>query len=155
MLTSTSLWVQSTASRDSPQSRYLVPIRTHQLTTEVKVICAGFVTDDHCILSLSLSLSLSITSLGARSADGIVNEAMSVARTVAMDRLSGKKTGGSGGSSGGGSGRSGGGSSDGKDVVELTDSNFEQLVVNSDDMWLVEFFAPWLVMYQKLYCFVS
>jgi len=80
---------------------------------------------------------------GARSADGIVSEAMSVARTVAMDRLSGKKTGGSGGSSGGGSGRSGGGSSDGKDVVELTDSNFEQLVVNSDDMWLVEFFAPW------------
>ena len=67
---------------------------------------------------------------------------MSVARTVAMDRLGGKKTGG-GGSSGGGSGKSGGGSSDSKDVVELTDSNFEQLVINSDDMWLVEFFAPW------------
>lgn len=36
-----------------------------------------------------------------------------------------------------------GGSSD--DVVKLTDANFEELVVNSNDMWLVEFFAPWYV----------
>jgi len=28
-------------------------------------------------------------------------------------------------------------------VVELTDSNFEEMVYGSDDMWLVEFFAPW------------
>ena len=28
-------------------------------------------------------------------------------------------------------------------MVELTDSNFEELVYGSDDMWLVEFFAPW------------
>jgi len=34
-------------------------------------------------------------------------------------------------------------SGDPKDVVELTDSNFEELVYDSDDMWLVEFFAPW------------
>ena len=60
-----------------------------------------------------------------------------------MDRLGGKRTGGSGSSGGGGGSRSGSGSSDGKDVVELTDSNFEQLVINSDEMWLVEFFAPW------------
>ena len=72
-----------------------------------------------------------------------MNEAMSVAKTVAMDRLSGKKTGGGGGGSSGGGRSSGGGSSDGKDVVQLTDSNFEQMVINSDDMWLVEFFAPW------------
>ena len=45
-----------------------------------------------------------------------------------------------GGSSGGGSGGSGG--SD-KDVVELTESNFDKLVLQSEDMWLVEFFAPW------------
>lgn len=32
---------------------------------------------------------------------------------------------------------------DGKDIVELTDGNFDKLVLNSDDMWLVEFFAPW------------
>lgn len=34
-------------------------------------------------------------------------------------------------------------SSSGDDVVELTDSNFDKLVLNSDDIWLVEFFAPW------------
>ena len=32
---------------------------------------------------------------------------------------------------------------DEKDVVELTDSNFDELVMRSDDMWLVEFYAPW------------
>ena len=36
-----------------------------------------------------------------------------------------------------------GGSSD--DVVKLTDANFEELVVKSNDMWLVEFYAPWYV----------
>lgn len=35
------------------------------------------------------------------------------------------------------------GSGDGKDVVELTDSNFEEKVLRSDDIWLVEFYAPW------------
>lgn len=29
------------------------------------------------------------------------------------------------------------------DVVELTDDNFDSLVLGSDDTWLVEFFAPW------------
>ena len=42
---------------------------------------------------------------------------------------------------GGGGGGSGGGNK--HDVVELTDSNFDDLVMNGDDMWLVEFFAPW------------
>ena len=32
---------------------------------------------------------------------------------------------------------------DPKDVTELTDSNFDSLVLNSEDMWLVEFYAPW------------
>ena len=32
---------------------------------------------------------------------------------------------------------------DEKDVVELTDSNFNELVLESNDLWLVEFFAPW------------
>ena len=30
-------------------------------------------------------------------------------------------------------------------MVELTDGNFEELVIQSEDMWLVEFFAPWCV----------
>ena len=29
------------------------------------------------------------------------------------------------------------------DVVELTASNFQREVVQSDDLWLVEFYAPW------------
>ena len=28
-------------------------------------------------------------------------------------------------------------------VIELTDSNFEKMVLESEDMWLVEFYAPW------------
>ncbi|KAM3728285.1 Protein disulfide-isomerase [Dirofilaria immitis] len=31
----------------------------------------------------------------------------------------------------------------GKHVIELTDSNFEESVLHSKDIWLVEFFAPW------------
>lgn len=34
-------------------------------------------------------------------------------------------------------------SKDSKDVIELTDENFDKLVLGSEDMWLVEFFAPW------------
>lgn len=76
---------------------------------------------------------------GARSAEAIVNAALNTASSVVKSRLSG---GGSGSSSSGGGGKkSGGGSSD--DVVKLTDANFEELVVKSNDMWLVEFYAPW------------
>src|SRR5277367_6624445 len=34
-------------------------------------------------------------------------------------------------------------SGDPADVIELTDANFEKLVLGSEDMWLVEFYAPW------------
>ena len=29
------------------------------------------------------------------------------------------------------------------DVVELTASNFNSMVMDSDSVWLVEFYAPW------------
>jgi protein disulfide-isomerase A6 len=29
------------------------------------------------------------------------------------------------------------------DVIELTPSNFNKLVINSDEVWVVEFYAPW------------
>lgn len=29
------------------------------------------------------------------------------------------------------------------DVIELTQGNFQNLVLNSNDIWLVEFYAPW------------
>eukprot|EP00904_Undaria_pinnatifida_P007296 jgi/Undpi1/3697/HiC_scaffold_16.g07067.m1 len=38
----------------------------------------------------------------------------------------------------------------GNAVVELTENNFEDMVMKSDEMWLVEFFAPWCGHCQKL-----
>jgi protein disulfide-isomerase A6 len=73
---------------------------------------------------------------GPRNAAGIVEQAQKTATKVVMDRMGGKSSSGGGGSGGGK-----GGSKD--DVVELTEANFKKLVLQSDDMWLVEFFAPW------------
>ncbi|XP_029984669.1 protein disulfide-isomerase A6 [Sphaeramia orbicularis] len=80
---------------------------------------------------------------GGRSSQAIVDGAMNALRTLVKDRLSGKAGGSSYSkqSGSGGSGGSGGGSK--KDVVELTDDNFDKMVLDSDDVWLVEFFAPW------------
>ncbi|KAH9372466.1 hypothetical protein HPB48_011316 [Haemaphysalis longicornis] len=66
---------------------------------------------------------------GPRTADGVASAALQEARKVVDQRL-GRKT-------------SGGSSSGKSDVVELDESNFEELVLKSDDLWLVEFFAPW------------
>ncbi|KAG8232915.1 hypothetical protein J437_LFUL011023 [Ladona fulva] len=70
---------------------------------------------------------------GARTAQGISDAALNAARTK-VEALLGKS---------GGSSRGGSKSGDSKDVVELTDSNFDKTVLGSDDMWLVEFYAPW------------
>jgi protein disulfide-isomerase A6 len=57
-----------------------------------------------------------------------------------LRRVVDNRVGGSSGSSGeSGSGKK----ADKKDVIELTDSNFKEKVLESDDLWLVEFFAPW------------
>lgn len=78
---------------------------------------------------------------GQRTAQGIVDAALSHLKSLVNERLSGKSGGKSGGGGAGGGGKKPSG--DGKDVVELTDSNFADLVLESNDMWLVEFFAPW------------
>lgn len=72
---------------------------------------------------------------GPRTAQGLVDAALKAASEKARGSLSGKKS-----SSGGSKSE---GSKDSKDVIELTDENFDKLVLNSEDMWLVEFFAPW------------
>lgn len=72
---------------------------------------------------------------GPRTAQGIVDAAFRELKNMVEAKLHG--------------GRSGSGESkshkkgDSKDVVELTDSNFKETVVESKDMWLVEFYAPW------------
>ncbi|XP_051954192.1 protein disulfide-isomerase A6-like [Xyrauchen texanus] len=75
---------------------------------------------------------------GGRSSQAIVDAALNALRSLVKDRLSGKSRGSD-------YGRQSGGSSTGnkKDVVELTDDNFDRNVLDSDNVWMVEFFAPW------------
>jgi thioredoxin-like negative regulator of GroEL len=49
---------------------------------------------------------------------------------------------GKGAGGGGGKGRGGGGDSA---VVDLTEANFNALVMESTDHWIVDFYAPWYV----------
>jgi len=73
---------------------------------------------------------------GQRTAQGIVDAALAEAKSKVKAALSG----------GSGSGESKSKSSDKgskDDVIVLTDSNFDKLVLDSEDVWLVEFFAPW------------
>ncbi|KAJ0182759.1 hypothetical protein K1T71_002128 [Dendrolimus kikuchii] len=65
---------------------------------------------------------------GSRTADAFVDAGLKAAKEKAYDTL-GKKSGGQ--------------SSDKSDVITLTDSNFKELVLDSEDLWLVEFYAPW------------
>merc|ERR1711871_953254 len=78
---------------------------------------------------------------GERTSDGIVKGAMSAANQLIRDR----KGGGSSKSSSSSSSRSNSGSKKGSksDVVQLTDDNFDEIVMGSHDQWLVEFYAPW------------
>lgn len=70
---------------------------------------------------------------GARTAQGLIDGAFRELRNIVDSRTGSKSSGGSKSNAGGSS----------KDVIELTDSNFEEKVLKGDDLWLVEFFAPW------------
>ncbi|XP_069462072.1 protein disulfide-isomerase A6 [Ambystoma mexicanum] len=74
---------------------------------------------------------------GGRTGEAIVDSALSALRSLVKDRLGGRSSGGYE------SGRRSGGGGSKKDVVELNDDNFDATVLNSEDIWLVEFFAPW------------
>ncbi|CAN0571430.1 unnamed protein product, partial [Ectocarpus sp. 12 AP-2014] len=88
---------------------------------------------------------------GERTTTAIVTGGMAAARDLVKSRQGGgakKKpsatkdrkadSGGSKGSSGGCA------------VVDLTENNFKEMVLDSDEMWLVEFFAPWCGHCKKL-----
>jgi protein disulfide-isomerase A6 len=79
-----------------------------------------------------------------RTARAMADFCLAEAKKLVTARLNGGG-GGGGGSSGSGGGSSGGSGSKGgaSKVVTLDSSNFEQLVLQSNDLWLVEFFAPW------------
>lgn len=74
-----------------------------------------------------------------RDAESIKKWALSQIKTEVNNRADGGK--GSSGSSGK-SNKSKGPATD-KDVIVLEDSNFDETVFKSKDIWLVEFYAPW------------
>lgn len=78
----------------------------------------------------------------ARNADGIVNFALDKIREIVKYRLSGKTSSKSSSSSSSSNQQKQKAETD-RDVVVLTDDNFEDTVMKSKDMWLVEFYAPW------------
>lgn len=58
-------------------------------------------------------------------------------KTLALERLNGKS------GSKKSSSKKDKDSSGASTSVELTSSNFDKLVLKSDDTWLIEFYAPW------------
>lgn len=64
-----------------------------------------------------------------RTAQAIADAALAEAKKKVTEKLGGRGSSGSSGS---------GGSGGSSDVIELTDSNFDKLVLQSDDVWLVE-----------------
>ncbi|KAM3931411.1 protein disulfide-isomerase A6 [Leptodactylus fuscus] len=76
---------------------------------------------------------------GGRTSEAIVDGALQALRSLVKGRLGGG-AGGSGGYDSGRQQKSTGGKTE---VIELTDDNFDKQVLDSDDVWLVEFYAPW------------
>lgn len=82
---------------------------------------------------------------GQRTSDAIISEAMKSANQLVKDRKSGKAKPAPAGSSSGGEKEEKKPKSKGSKsaVIELTEANFDALVLESNDHWLVEFYAPW------------
>jgi len=97
---------------------------------------------------------------GGRETDPIITACMKAANQLVKDRKSGKakasSSGGggeakpkkpaAGGSEGAGSKKADSGEkkkADTSDVITLTEDNFQALVMDSTDHWLIEFYAPW------------
>ncbi|XP_065622061.1 protein disulfide-isomerase like 2-2 [Quercus suber] len=75
---------------------------------------------------------------GARDVKPIAEFALKQVKALLKERLDGKATGGSNGKS------------EPSASVELNSSNFDELVLKSKELWIVEFFAPWCGHCKKL-----
>ncbi|XP_054819499.1 protein disulfide isomerase-like 2-3 [Prosopis cineraria] len=75
---------------------------------------------------------------GARDVKPIAEFALQQIKALLKERLSGKATGGSGEKS------------ESSASVELNSRNFDELVLKSKELWIVEFFAPWCGHCKKL-----
>ncbi|XP_024030414.1 protein disulfide isomerase-like 2-3 [Morus notabilis] len=75
---------------------------------------------------------------GARDVKPIVEFALKQIKALLKERLDGKATSGSNGKS------------EPSASVELNSHNFDELVIKSKDLWIVEFFAPWCGHCKKL-----
>ncbi|XP_063078522.1 protein disulfide-isomerase A6 [Engraulis encrasicolus] len=80
---------------------------------------------------------------GGRSSQAIVDEAMNTLRSLVKERLAGRAGGSDYSRQSGGGGGGGGSGGSKEDVVELTDDNFDRTVLQGEEVWMVEFFAPW------------
>lgn len=82
-----------------------------------------------------------------RTANDIVKFATGKINEITQARLGGKAEGNTNNNSNNNNNNKSGGSGNkagsDKDVVVLDDSNFNDIVFNSKDMWLIEFYAPW------------
>ncbi|TVU09771.1 hypothetical protein EJB05_43266 [Eragrostis curvula] len=83
---------------------------------------------------------------GARDVKPIVEFALQQVKSLLRDRLNGKASGGSSSKSSGGSSEK----SEPSASIELNSLNFDELVIKSKDLWIVEFFAPWCGHCKKL-----
>ncbi|CAI9090140.1 OLC1v1024844C2 [Oldenlandia corymbosa var. corymbosa] len=80
---------------------------------------------------------------GARDVKAIVNFASQQIKALLKERLNGKATGGS-------SEKSSEKKSEPSASIELNSRNFDELVLKSKDLWVVEFYAPWCGHCKKL-----
>lgn len=87
---------------------------------------------------------------GQRQSGAIVSEAMKAVNQLVKDRKSGKSKSEKSGEKKSGDGKKKDSNKKKSSVVELTEANFAALVLESNDHWMVEFYAPWCGHCKKL-----
>jgi len=80
---------------------------------------------------------------GPRDAKGIVAAALKEVNSLVNGRMGGKKESKSSKPAGGNEGSKKKKGSDKDVVITLTDADFDEVVLQSNDVWMVEFYAPW------------